>query len=140
MPDIKRIVIHDAETGVDANVDSAGNLLIYSSMPTLKSVSGVVSSSGDNTIISAVSGKKLTVYSLILSTTTTTETLCKFTDGAGGTELFRVDLQASSGTISGVSKTLSPPAYIFQGSAGNALVLNLGAAQSIHYSISYWEE
>lgn len=108
---------------------------------TLVTVSGTTSSSGDTTLVSADASNKIRVVAFSLTSTSTTSNTIKFTDGAGGTELWRVIVQAISGGSFGANLAVGAPAYIFGNAAVNtALVLNLSAASAVHYSISYFKE
>lgn len=109
---------------------------------TLKKISSSCASSGDNTILSAVADKKITVYSVKLTVqgATTQSVLAKFTDGASGTELDRMYFRHPDNAMAGVVDNVTPPAYLFQGSTNTALILNLSGAITVNYSIRYWEE
>lgn len=107
---------------------------------TIKSSGGSVSSSGNNTLLSAVTAKKIKVFAFVLSTTSTTAVTCIFQDGAGGTELHRVILQAPTSTSTGIAHAVAIPAHLFETSVNTLLNLNLSDAQTIHWSLSYIEE
>jgi hypothetical protein len=91
------------------------------------------SSSGDNTVVAAVSGKKIRVlsYTLVAAGAVT----CRFEDGAGGT--------AKSGQMSfaangGVSVPFSPVGH-FETTAGTLLNLELGGAVAVAGHLCYIE-
>lgn len=106
---------------------------------TLVSASGSVASSGNNTLVAAGS-TRLKVYAFSLTTLSTTAVTCIFQSGASGTELWRVVLQAISGANSGANLSVAPPAWLFATASATLLNLNLSAAQTIHYSVSYYDE
>lgn len=92
-----------------------------------------VASSGDNTIVSAVAGKKIRVlqYILVCGTATTV----RWYSGAGGTALSG-DMQfADNG---GVSSAFSPVG-LFETGVNTALVLNLSAANAVSGHLVYVE-
>ena len=106
---------------------------------TLTSTGGSASTSGNNTLVAAGTNK-LKVYAFSLSTTSTTAVTCIFQSGASGTELWRVVLQAPSSVSTGANLTVTPPAYLFATAAATLLNLNLSAAQTVHWSVSYFDE
>ncbi len=78
---------------------------------------------GDNSIIAAVAGQTIRVYSWAIAGQTATAV--KITDGASGTTLF------GPATITSVAEDQPPdnrPLYVL--TAGNALVINLGAGNA----------
>ena len=107
---------------------------------TIKSKSGTVSSSGNNTILSAVSGKKLTVFACKVTSITTTKVTALWQDGAGGTELWRHEIQTPANIHGGDAMAVTPPAWLFQGGTNTLLNLNLSGAIPVAYAISYWED
>ena len=106
---------------------------------TIKSVGGSAASSGDNTLVTAGTNK-LKVFAFSLSTTSTTAMTCKFEDGAGGTVLWEVILQAPTSISTGANLAVSPPAWLFNTSAATLLNLNLSSANAVIWSVSYFEE
>lgn len=106
---------------------------------TLLSKTGTVSSSGNNTIVSAGTNK-LKVFALTLSMNSTSAVTVKFQDGAGGTDLWSADFQAPSSISTGATLAVSPPAYLFATSTATLLNINLSAAVSVRYAISYFDE
>lgn len=91
------------------------------------------SSSGDNTLVAAVSGKKIRVlsYTLVAAGAVT----CRFEDGAGGTAKSGV---MSFGANGGVSVPFSPLGH-FETTANTLLNLELGGAVSVAGHVCYVE-
>lgn len=106
----------------------------------LKSVEGIASSNGNNIVIAAVPGSKIRVVSYSLQTDSTTLLLARFTDGAGGTGIWRTRFRAPTDIQVGSNLSISPPNFLFETSAGNALIMNLDSAQDVDYSFTYYEE
>lgn len=107
---------------------------------TLKSTEGLASSNGNNTVIAAVPGSKIRVVSYSLQTDSTTLLLARFTDGAGGTGLWRTRFRAPTDVEVGSNLSTTAPNFLFETSAGNALIMNLDSAQDVDYSFTYYEE
>ncbi len=89
------------------------------------------SSSGNNTIVSAVSGKKIRVTSWNFMANGTVN--AKFTDGAGGSDLTGLYYMIVN---TGISVPYHPEGY-FTGSTNTALVINLSASIAIGGVITY---
>lgn len=106
---------------------------------TTVSTGGTASTSGNNTLVAAGSAK-LKVYAFSLSTTSTTAVTCIFQSGTGGSELWRVVLQAPSSVSTGANLVVAPPAWIFQTASATLLNLNLSAAVTVHWSVAYFDE
>lgn len=106
---------------------------------TIVSKSGSAASSGNNTIVAAGTNK-LKVFAFSLSTSSTTAITVKFQDGAGGTDLWSVLLQAPTSITTGANLAVSPPAWLFNTSAATLLNLNISAAQAVQWSVSYFDE
>lgn len=106
---------------------------------TLTSTGGSVSSNGNNTLIAAGTNR-LKIHAFSLSTSSTTAVTCIFQSGAGGTELWRVLLQAPTGVTTGANLAVSPPAWIFATGSATLLNLNLSSGQTVHWSCSYVDE
>lgn len=88
---------------------------------------------GDNTIVAAVSGKKIRVLSLFLMSAGTVNT--RFESGAGGTALTgQINLVAQTGYV-----LPHNPYGWFETAAGSLLNLELNAAVSVDGSLSYIE-
>lgn len=105
----------------------------------LVSKSGSASSSGNNTLVAAGTNR-LKVYAFSLSTTSTTAVTCKFQDGASGTDLWSVILQAPTSVSTGANLAVSPPAFLFATSTATLLNLNLSSANAVQWSVSYFDE
>src|SRR3990167_1612351 len=105
---------------------------------TLQSAGGVASSSGNNTLIGAGTNK-LKVYAFSLSIISTTAVTCIFQSGASGTELWRVRLQTPTDVAGGANLAIKPPALLFATASATLLDLNLSAAVSVHWSVSYFD-
>ena len=93
--------------------------------------------SGDNTLVSAVSGKKIRV--LALSAVVSAATNIYFTSGAAGTVIFggstnKINLAANSGLVLGFN-----PVGWFETASGQALVVNLSAGNSFSGGLVYIE-
>jgi hypothetical protein len=101
---------------------------------TLARVGIAASSSGDNIVIAAVSGKKTYVYAFELSFSGTVN--AKFTDGAAGTLLGGLYYGVAN---AGAAQTVGPPYYLWVGSTNTALELNLSGAVAVGGGISYWQ-
>lgn len=128
-------------TSTDSNGVDIDMSIARPSGKTLKTASGVCSSSGNNTIITAVTSKRLKVYRAKLTYIGTTAVVAYFRDGTAGAELDRTNLQSpASVTVGDDSGAVPPPEFLFGTTAGNALILNLSSAQSVHYSVQYWDD
>ena len=106
---------------------------------TLLSAGGLASSLGNNTLIGAGTNK-LKVYAFSLSIISTTAVTCIFQSGASGTELWRVRLQTPTDVAGGANLAIKPPAWLFATASATLLNLNLSAAVSVHWSVSYFDE
>lgn len=91
-------------------------------------------SSGDNTIVAAVTGKKIRVLAGSLTMTGTAVTI-RFESGAGGTALTGQMTPLQGHTI---TLPFSPVGH-FETAAGELLNLELGGAQSVDGWIVYVE-
>lgn len=106
---------------------------------TIVSKTGSASSSGNNTIVAAGTNK-LKVFAFSLSTSSTTAITVKFQDGASGTDLWSVILQAPASVSTGANLAISPPNWLFNTSAATLLNLNISAAQAVQWAVSYFDE
>lgn len=89
--------------------------------------------SGDNTLVSAVTGKKIRVLSLWL--VATGAVTVRFESGAGGTALSgQASLAANGGIVLGFNE-----GGWFETAAGSLLNLELSGAVSVDGSLSYIE-
>jgi len=91
------------------------------------------SSSGNNTIVSAVTGKKIVVLQLFLSASTAVN--AKFQSGASGTDLMGLAYNPDTG---GFVLPYSPAGW-FETAAGSLLNLNLSAANAVGGVLTYIE-
>ena len=142
--DRAKVNIITGQAGVAAGVGASGSttqrvVQANDSGKTIVSKGGSVASSGDNTLVSAGSNK-LKVFAFSLTTTSTTAVTCIFQSGASGTELWRVVLQAGTGTSTGANLSVTLPSYLFATASATLLNLNLSSAQTVHYSLSYIDE
>ncbi len=103
----------------------------------LTSVAINVNSSGDNTLIAGAAGKIIRVLNFALFPATAVA--CKFTDGPGGAALTGPMNLGTTGLYPGWAPTMAGGFTIghFETSAGNALVLNLGAGTQVCGYINY---
>ena len=93
-----------------------------------------LSASGDNTILSPVSAKKLRVFAYELQAHGTVNS--KMTDGAAGTQLTPLwKFQDREGVTTPNNGTM-----LFEGTANTALILNLSGAITVSVAVSYTEE
>ena len=91
-------------------------------------------SSGNNTLVAAVTGKKIRVLALAITMTGTAVTI-RFEDGAGGTALTG-QMQPTQGQT--VTLPFNPVGW-FETSAATLLNLELGGAQSVDGVLVYIE-
>ena len=132
--------------GVDtALVDSSGNLnvaAVSGATRTYATYSGTISA--DTDIVAAVASKKIKVYAYSITTVSTSENTIIFkSNGTGGTEKWRVDLQAPTSIVAGANMAVSPGldgAHIFATAAGEKLTVDVSAAVAIHISVAYWAD
>lgn len=108
-------------------VGSGGALL------TVKYAPIAATASGNATVVPAVAGKKVRVleYALV----TSAAAAVKFTDAAGGAGLTGVLTLGANGGIGAAFC----PVGLFETSAGNALVLNVGATATVGGHLAYVE-
>lgn len=104
---------------------------------TLKSVTGTVSA--DTDIVAAVTAKRIKVVSLSLLTSSTTAVTVTLQSGAT-TALATYPLQAISGGVSGISQSIPAPSFLFATVAGEKLTLDVSAAQSVAYNLTYFDD
>jgi hypothetical protein len=101
---------------------------------TLKVASISHAASGDNTVVSLVSGKRIKVYSVVLVAVGTVDV--KFKDGASTDLTGAMTFQAREG----LTVAVAPPAFVLATSAGNAFIVNLSAAIGVRGWIAYWDD
>lgn len=106
---------------------------------TLKTVSG--SLTADTDIITAVATKRLKVVAFsLVSNGTNANTVIFKSNGTSGTELWRVLLQSSANIAAGANLAISAPSFLFATVAGEKLTLDVSAADTIHYSVTYFDD
>lgn len=142
--DRAKVNIIAGQAGISAGVGASGaavpRIVIANDFgKTLLSAGGSASSSGNNTLVAAGTNK-LKVYGFSLSTLSTTAITCIFQSGAGGTELWRVVLQAPTSVSTGANLIVVPPAFIFATASATLLNLNLSSANAVHWSVCYFDE
>lgn len=103
---------------------------------TVTSVTGSVAST--NTTIIAAGTLRKRVYAYALTTTSATEVICVF--HSDGTELWRISLLAPSGASAGANLSIMPPAYLFASRTASAVSLSVSTTDTVHYSVSHFEE
>lgn len=104
---------------------------------TLKSVTGSVST--DTDIVSAVASKRIKVYRislLVISTTLVTVTMQSNASTAKAT----YPLQGPASVTVGIAESVDPPAFLFATTAGEKLTLDVSAAVTVYYNVSYWDD
>ncbi|MEW6214544.1 MAG: hypothetical protein AB1478_04975 [Nitrospirota bacterium] len=127
----------DVLSALPSGTNTIGNVNVLHNK-TIKNATGSISAT--TAIVAAVTGKKIKVFAYSLIMSSTTAVTCTFNNGAAGTALWTVPLQALSGTISGANLAVSIPSFLFATGAGVLLELALSAAVSVTYSISYWDD
>jgi hypothetical protein len=104
---------------------------------TIKTVTGTVSA--DTDIVTAVSSKRIKVIAYSLITGATTANVITFQSDAT-TALWTVPLQAITGTVAGANLAIPAPSFLFATAAGEKLTLDVSAAQSVTYSVTYFDD
>ena len=141
---MKRVTLHDDSTDVDVNITSGGDLSVASRTDSstiqdgdtaLTPKFGVinVASSGDNTLLAAVTSKKIRIlqYTIVCGAAVN----ARFEDGAGGTALTGVMEFAAN---SGISAPYSPVGH-FETTANTLLYLELSSAVPVDGHFTYVE-
>lgn len=106
---------------------------------TIQSAGGSASSNGNNTLVAAGTNR-LKVKAYVLTTTSTTAMTCIFQSGAGGTELWRVLLQGPGSVTVGANLSVPAPDFLFATATATLLNLNLSSANTVMWSVSYYDE
>jgi hypothetical protein len=101
---------------------------------TLKTAKIDHAASGDNTIVDAVTGKRIKVYAVVLVVSAAVN--CRWLSGS--TELTG-DMNFG-GKGEGYAQAVSPPAFLVATAAGASLKLNLSAATAVDGIVSYWDD
>lgn len=106
---------------------------------TIKTVSGTISA--DTDVIAAVASKRIKVAAYSIFTVGTNADLVLFkSGGTAGTELWRVILQSVASQVMGCNLAASAPAFLFATVAGEKLTLDVNQSDTLHYSISYYDD
>lgn len=139
-----RVAIYDDSTDVDVNITSDGDLSVASKVDSSTIQDGDtaltpkfavinVASSGDNTILAAVSGKKIRVlqYTLVCGSAVNV----RFESGIAGTALTGVMEIAAN---SGISAPYSPVGH-FETASNTLLNLELSGAVNVDGHFTYVE-
>jgi len=94
------------------------------------------SSSGDNTAIAAVTGKKILIWALTLENTdSTNDTSIVFKDGTTAYNATAVFIASGGGSYE--LGTLQGTNYVYEGTNGNAFIINSSAAVALTGRIWY---
>jgi hypothetical protein len=107
---------------------------------TLQTVTGSVNNGTSNTVIAAVTGKRIKVIAYSLVTASTSAVTVTFKSDTAGTALWTVPLQAITGTNFGANLSIEAPSFLFATEAGKLLDLTISAAQTVTYSITYFSD
>lgn len=106
---------------------------------TIKTVSG--SFTADTDVIAAVTSKRIKVIGFNFFTFGTSAATIVFkSNGTGGTELWRVALQSVASQVMGVAEHTAAPSFIFATAAGQKLTADTNTSDTVHYSISYYDD
>lgn len=117
---------------INVGVES-GTISIGGTTYTIKFATIAVSGSGNNTLVSAVTGKKIRVLNYVFMASGTVN--AKFQSGASGTDLTGLFyMVANTGASSGVNKYGH-----FETAAGSLLNFNLSGATAVGGHLSYIE-
>ena len=88
------------------------------------------------TVISSNAASRGYVYAYSITSTVATATELIFMDGA--TQKWPLVLQAVSSGISGANLSVSPPGYLFAGSTGAPITLNVSSTGVFKVGVAYW--
>ena len=125
-----KVVIENLDLGVEIEVGHG---------KTLKTASGTDSSSGDNVMVAAVTGKKIKVVGYVVTQVSATKNIVLFRSATD--EIWRPAVLQSSGDVTvGANLFVSPDAFICETAVNTALNINLGDNIETHWSVSYYEE
>lgn len=124
---------------LDVNIGAAPAVVTTTHGKTLKTVSG--SLTADTDVIAAVATKRIKVvaYSLISVGTNANLVLFK-SNGAAGTELWRVLMQSSTAIAAGANLAIAAPSFLFATVAGEKLTIDVNQTDTVHYSITYFDD
>lgn len=104
---------------------------------TLKSVTG--STSVDVDIVAAVATKRIKVYSVSLTTISTTAVTVTMQSNAS-TAIRTYRLQGPASVTVGIAESTECPTFLFATTAGEKLTLDVSAAVTVFYNVSYWDD
>jgi hypothetical protein len=106
--------------------------------------SGTISTTGNTTLVSAVSRRRIVVNAFSLTSTSTVPVTAAFQSGASGSQIWGVALVSpSTGTVIGANLAVpEKQGSLFKTAPGDLLNLNLSAtpSQSVIWAVSYTEE
>lgn len=143
---VKSVNLDSLGNGIESSTRAVGTnstmrgLAVRQVLPTLLSKASSNAFTSSNFTI-ATSNAATLGYVYAYSITTTNQTPTKVAFYAGSTMVWPVVLAALSSAVSGVNLAVSPPAYLFAGTTGGALSLNLlssGAGWKV--GVGYWTE
>lgn len=131
-------LIHGDDGVNDGDVSSANPLPVtLGSGKNIRSVTGTVSA--DTDIVAAVTGKRIKVTRISLLTSSTTAVTVTMQSNAA-TALSTYPLQAISGGVSGIAEATGSSDFLFGTVQGEKLTLDVSAAQSVTYNVSYFAD
>jgi len=137
----RRVVLRaqDATTGdwvnIAASEASDGTFSVQASLTQpLALLSAPVSISSTGVVITGVPGKKIRVYATKI--VCSADLSINFKDGASTDISGAMPLLANSGYI----ENIVPPAFLFETSAGNDLILAISGSGTASGRVSYWLE
>jgi hypothetical protein len=126
--------VYDASTNtLSTNIGGSGSTITTTHGKTIKSAVVSVGSSGNNTLVSAVTSKRIKVIGYILQSLGTVNVQ------------FRSNSTPLSGvfnfqTREGITQATAAPSFLFGTNAGEALVLNLSAGVNVVGIITYYDD
>lgn len=131
-------VIGSTSNALDINIKSGNPTSInITTGKTIKTVTGTVSA--DTDIVAAVPTKRIKVFAFSLVSASTTANTITFQSDAS-TALWTTPLQSISATMTGSNLATAVPSFLFATVAGEKLTLDVSAAQSVTYNVSYWDD
>lgn len=108
---------------------------------TIKTVTGSIASNGNNdNVITAVSSKRLKIIAISLRTAYTTLLTATLKNQTTDSAIWTEVMQAVSGTLFGATQAMPAPSFFCATIAGEALRINLSAAQTVYYNITYFDD
>ena len=124
---------------LDVNLGAAPATVTVTHGKTPKTASGTLTA--DTDIVAAVSTKRIKVvaYSLTSSGINANTVIFK-SNGAAGTEIWRLLMQSSANISSGANLASNGPFPLFATVAGEKLTIDVNQTDAIHYSISYFDD